>query len=175
MYQSTITLKSISVLSGYSVSTVSKALNDKTDISSKTRDIIKSIALENNYVPNYSALSLRKQRTKTLAIIVPEITDSCYSSIISEVQKFSFKHGYRLLLFQSFSSQEKEIQCLKNINDGSVDAAIMISNYKQDNSSIFINNQLPIEYIEISNLQSRKKLKEEVIISFKESLKRLIS
>ncbi|MDO6596573.1 LacI family DNA-binding transcriptional regulator [Oceanihabitans sp. 2_MG-2023] len=175
MYQSTITLKSISNLSGFSVSTVSKALNGKSDISSKTKELIKNIALENNYVPNFTALSLRKQRTKTLAIIVPEITDSCYSCIISEIQKFSFKHGYRLLLFQSFSSKEKEEECLKNINDGSVDAAIMLSNFKQNNSSIFINNQLPIEYIEISNLQSRKKLKEEVILSFKKSLKNLIS
>ncbi|MEM5567062.1 LacI family DNA-binding transcriptional regulator [Psychroserpens sp. AS72] len=175
MYQSTITLKSISILSGYSVSTVSKALNGKSDISSKTKELIKNIAVEHNYVPNFSALSLRKQQTKTLAIIVPEIADSCYGSIISEIQEFSFKHGYRLLVFQSFYSQEKEEQCLKNINDGSVDAAIMISNFKQDNSSIFINNQLPIEYIEISNHQSKKSLKEQVIISFKKSLKQLIS
>ncbi|WP_452232922.1 LacI family DNA-binding transcriptional regulator [Lacinutrix sp. MEBiC02595] len=175
MYQSTITLKSISILTGFSVSTVSKALNDKTDISSKTRTLIKTIAQKHNYVPNFTALSLRKQQTKTLAIIVPEIADSFYGCIISEIQKFSFKHGYRLLVFQSFSSQKKEEQCLKNINDGSVDAAIMVSNFKQDNSSIFINNQLPIEYIEISNTTNRKELKKEVIVSFKASLKRLIS
>ncbi|WP_040280810.1 LacI family DNA-binding transcriptional regulator [Psychroserpens damuponensis] len=175
MYQSTITLKSISILSGYSVSTVSKALNGKSDISSKTKEIIKNIAIEHNYVPNFSALSLRKQRTRTFAIIVPEIADACYGGIISDIQKMSFKQGYRLLVFQSFSSEEQEEQCLKNINDGSVDAAIMISNFKQDNASIFINNQLPIEYIDISNLQNKKGLKEQVIISFKKSLKQLIS
>ncbi|MFD2542717.1 LacI family DNA-binding transcriptional regulator [Lacinutrix gracilariae] len=175
MYQPTITLKCISDISGFSVSTVSKALNDKSDISSKTREIIKNIAQEHNYVPNYTALSLRKQRTKTLAIIVPEIADSYYGCIVSKIQKFSFKYGYRLLVFQSFSSKLQEEHCLKNINDGSVDAAIIISKHKKENTASFINNPLPIDYIEISNLKSRKELKEEVILSFKKSLNRLIS
>ncbi|MBU2938234.1 LacI family transcriptional regulator [Lacinutrix sp. C3R15] len=175
MFQPTITLKCISDISGFSVSTVSKALNNKSDISSKTREIIKTIAQKHNYVPNYTALSLRKQRTKTLAIIVPEIADAYYGCIVSEIQKFSFKNGYRLLVFQSFSSKLEEELCLKNINDGSVDAAIIISTNKKDNSSTYFNNQLPIDYIEICNLKTRKELKEEVILSFKKSLHRLIS
>lgn len=172
--QSLITLKSISELTGYSISTVSKALNDKTDISLKTRTFIKNIAQEQNYIPNFSALSLRNQRTKTIAIIVPEIADSYYSCIVSKIQKYSFKHGYRLLVFQSFSTQEKEEQCIKNISDGSVDTAILISKFNKDKSSIAINNKLPIEYIKVSNSKDLKKLKDEVIISFKKSIEDLM-
>jgi len=73
MHQSAITLKKISRLSGFSVSTVSKALNDKKDIGVETKEMIMSIAKQHNYVPNYFATALRKQNTKTLAVIIPQI------------------------------------------------------------------------------------------------------
>ena len=127
MHQSAITLKKISILSGYSVSTVSKALNDKQDISLETRQTILSIAKEHNYVPNYYAMALRKQQTKTLAIIIPQISDSFYSNLLSEIQNLSFELGYRLIVFQSFTSPKKEKECFKLINDGSVDGVIVFS------------------------------------------------
>ncbi|WP_084221520.1 LacI family DNA-binding transcriptional regulator [Winogradskyella sp. PG-2] len=57
-----VTIKEISSLSGYSISTVSKALNNKLEISKATREIIKSIAKRHNYVPNNYAVSLRIQK-----------------------------------------------------------------------------------------------------------------
>lgn len=132
MHQSATTLKKISVLSGYSVSTVSKALNDKEDISLETRQMITNIAKKHNYVPNYYAMALRKQQTKTLAIIIPQISDSFYSILLSEIQKLTFENGYRLLIFQSFTSQKKERDCFKLINDGSVDGVLVFSASNND-------------------------------------------
>ena len=127
MHQSAITLKKISKISGYSVSTISKALNDKQDISLETRETILDIAKKHNYVPNYYATALRKQQTKTFAIIIPQISDSFYSNLLSEIQNLSFEHGYRLIVFQSFTSPKKEKECFKLINDGSVDGVIVFS------------------------------------------------
>lgn len=53
-------LKDISIITGFSVSTISKALNNKDDISTKTKEIIQKAALENNYQPNHYAVMLRK-------------------------------------------------------------------------------------------------------------------
>ncbi len=100
MHQSAITLKKISILTGYSVSTVSKALNHKHDISLETRELIMDIANKYNYVPNYYATALRKQQTKTLAVIIPHISDDFYGSLLSEFQNLTFEQGYRLLVFQ---------------------------------------------------------------------------
>ncbi|MGJ8593213.1 MAG: LacI family DNA-binding transcriptional regulator [Aquaticitalea sp.] len=127
MHQSATTLKKISLISGYSVSTVSKALNDKQDISLETRQTIMNIAKKHNYVPNYYAMALRKQQTKTLAIIIPKISDSFYGNLLSEIQNLSFELGYRLIVFQSFTSPKKEKECFKLINDGSVDGVMVFS------------------------------------------------
>ena len=101
MSQTAMTLKKLSVLSGYSISTVSKALNGKKDISSNARNTIKEIAKKANYTPNYAAIALRKQVTKTFAVIVPQIGESKTAKFLSEIQKLSFIYEYRLMVFQS--------------------------------------------------------------------------
>lgn len=127
MHQGPITLKKISRLSGYSVSTVSKALNNKKDISVQTRATILHIAKKHNYVPNYYAIALRKQQTKTLAVIIPHISDTFYAHLLSEIQNMTYDLGYRLLVLQSFTSIQKEKECFKTINDGSVNGVLIIT------------------------------------------------
>lgn len=139
MSQTAMTLKKLSVLSGYSISTVSKALNGKKDISSNARNTIKEIAKKANYTPNYAAIALRKQVTKTFAVIVPQIGESKTAKFLSEIQKLSFIYEYRLLVFQSFNSHKKEIECINLINDGSVDGMILVSN--NDKVSSIVKNQ----------------------------------
>lgn len=127
MHQAAITLKKISRLSGYSVSTVSKALNDKKDINTETKATILNIAKKHNYVPNYYAIALRKQQTKTLAVIIPNISDKFYGHLLSEIQNLTFELGFRLLVFQSSASTQKEEECFKIINDGSVNGVLIIT------------------------------------------------
>lgn len=127
MHTTPITLKKISRLTGYSISTVSKALNNKEDISIQTRSFISKIAKKHNYVPNYYALALRKKQSKTLAVIIPEISDAFYSKPLSEIQKMSYDLGFRLLIFQSFNSIQYEKDCFNEINDGSVNGVLIIT------------------------------------------------
>lgn len=143
MHSGAITLKKISRLSGYSVSTVSKALNDKKDINVETRATILSIAKKHNYVPNYYAIALRKKQTKTLAVIIPHTSDRFYGHLLSEIQNMTFDLGYRLLVFQSFESIQKEKDCFKIINDGSVNGVLIITT---------LNNECLIEKLEVENM-----------------------
>jgi len=159
--QSVMTLKELSQLSGFSVSTVSKALNNKFDISINTRKVIQKIANQHNYVPNNYAVALRKKQTKSIAIIVPQINTTFYSCFVHNIEKIATKFGYRIVLLQSFEERKREQECLKMINDGSVDGAIMLSSnclkYLTSNKK----NQLPIQCIQISDQFEEAALKEE--------------
>ena len=108
-----INLKELSYLTGFSVSTVSKALNDKYDISKKTKRLIMGVAKEHNYVPNRFAAGLRSKKSNTVAIILPQINVSFYSNILSYFQKIAARQGYRIMVFQSFEKEEKEIKFFK--------------------------------------------------------------
>lgn len=130
-----VTLKQISNLSGYSVSTVSKALNNRHDIRESTRTKIQRIAEKNNYVPNNSARALRDRRTKVIAVIVPKLTVDYFNILVCEIQKKAFAIGYRVLILQSFDDPKKERECIRFVNDGSVDGILMVSNTTFQNVS----------------------------------------
>tara|TARA_R110002049_G_scaffold281468_4_gene461067 strand:+ start:1395 stop:1910 length:516 start_codon:yes stop_codon:yes gene_type:complete len=155
---SAVTIKELSFLSGYSISTVSKALNNKLEISKATRETIKTIAEQHNYVPNNYAVSLRMQKTGSIAVILPEITKSCYSHSLCHLQTSAESLGYRILFYQSFNSYEKELNCIKNLSDGSIDGIIVVSS-KNKQKSPYRSNSFPIELLNVNINQSVEEIK----------------
>ncbi|REE16937.1 LacI family DNA-binding transcriptional regulator [Winogradskyella pacifica] len=153
MKSSAVTIKELSFLSGYSISTVSKALNNKLEISKGTRETIKTIAKQYNYVPNNYAVSLRMQKTGSIAVIVPDITKACYSHSLSHLQTSAESFGYRILFYQSFYSNTKELNCVTSLSDGSIDGIIVVSSESKENSN-YVNNAFPIELLHVDSNQS---------------------
>nr|WP_321222259.1 LacI family DNA-binding transcriptional regulator [uncultured Psychroserpens sp.] len=167
--ETAITLKELSRISGYAVSTVSKALNNKLDISLETRKIIKTIAKAHNYIPNNYAVALRKKRTKAISVIVPQANTHYFSYFLYNIQKVAHSVGYRIILFQSFEDDSKEREFINASNDGSVDGVIILSR----NILCKKINNLPIEYIQINEDISIERLKKDCINTFSKLLRRL--
>ncbi|MFK7747457.1 MAG: LacI family DNA-binding transcriptional regulator [Kordia sp.] len=171
---SVITLKELSQLSGFSISTVSKALNNKFDISLKTREVIQQIANEHNYVPNTYAIGLRKRKTQTIAVIIPQINDAFYSCFLHNIEKIASKLEYRILLFQSFEKNSKEKEYLQKIYDGSVDGVIILSTNTIHTTVDGDRTKLPIEFIKISKeYKEEEELKKSCILGFHKLLNRI--
>ncbi|AXG68170.1 HTH-type transcriptional regulator DegA [Kordia sp. SMS9] len=167
---STMTLKDLSQLSGFSVSTVSKALNNKFDISPSTRKAIQKIADQHNYVPNNYAVALRKKQTKAIAVIIPQINTNFYSCFLYNIEKVASKYGYRILVFQSFEEKKREKECLKSINDGSVDGAILVTKNSLNSLRKPQNHSLPIQCVQLSEEIQEKELKQNCMQAFSELL-----
>ena len=68
-----ITIKDIAKAMGCAPSTVSRALNNSSNISPAVREAIQRYAMEHNYRPNEFALSLRNNRSNTIGVILPQI------------------------------------------------------------------------------------------------------
>jgi len=131
-----ITLKQLSQISGFSRSTVSKALTDKADVSIKTKLKIKNLAKAYNYVPNNSAKALRCKKTNTIAVIVPYINCLVYSNILCSVQEHAFSCGYKVLIQQYLTGSGEAMECLDNLRDGCIDGAIIIASNSRDEDII---------------------------------------
>lgn len=121
-----VTMKTLSQMSGYSVSTVSKALRDKKDISIKTRKIIKDLAESFDFVPNNSAIALRSQKSHTIAVIVPKIDCKIYGSMLNSIQHIAFENGYRVIVQQYLNYENGEYGCLKSLRSGGIDGVIVL-------------------------------------------------
>ncbi|MGG7179347.1 LacI family DNA-binding transcriptional regulator [Clostridium paraputrificum] len=122
------TIYDISKKSGFSPSTVSRALNNNSRISQETRDIIFKIANELNYVPNNKAISLSTGKSYTLGIIIPYVTyNSYYSSLINSIIYESFKRNYRVTFLPTNYDKDTEINYLKLLSTKEFDGIILTS------------------------------------------------
>jgi DNA-binding LacI/PurR family transcriptional regulator len=169
------TLKKISHLAGFSISTVSKALNDKHDINVDTKRIIQEFAHKTDYKPNKNALALRSSKSSIIAIIVPRINNALYSEMLYDIQKCAANKGYRIMLFQSFEEVAKIDHYLEDINDGSVDAAIVLTVNKNIEQEVNVSKRrnLPVVYIQINQEQSNFNIKESCAELFENLIKQI--
>lgn len=122
------TIYDISKKSGFSPSTVSRALNNSSRISEETKEIIFKIADELNYVPNNKAISLSTGKSYTLGIIIPYVTyNSYYSSLINSIIYESFKRNYRVTFLPTNYDKDAEVNYLKLLSTKEFDGIIITS------------------------------------------------
>lgn len=96
-----VTLKEIAENLGISVTTVSKALKNYTDVSKKTKALVKAEAKRLQYKPNVFAVNLRTKESKTVGLIIPEVVHHFFSSVINGIIEQAEKKGYLVIILQS--------------------------------------------------------------------------
>lgn len=138
--RSEINISQISYLSGYSKSTVSKAINDSKEISEKTKSKIKKIAEDYGYKANFSAKSLKSKKTDSIGLIMPNFSKTYCSYIMEGIEEAAVKKGYKLVVYQSKNDLLHRKKMVKALFDGSVDGLILIT----DES---IASQCEVDYI----------------------------
>ncbi|MDC1462608.1 LacI family transcriptional regulator, partial [Polaribacter sp.] len=89
-----LTIKDIAKEFNVSISTVSKALNNSYEISTSTKEKIQKFAKENNYKPNFNALSLKNRQTKTIGIIIPNMLNYFFAQVFKGIEKVANDRGY---------------------------------------------------------------------------------
>lgn len=120
-----VTLKQIAKELDVSISTVSKALKDSTEISLDTRQKIKAFAKLCNYKPNNIALSLKNRKTKTIGVIIPEIVHHFFTTVIGGVEKIANENGYNVIICSSNNSFDKEVMNMEMLASGTADGFIL--------------------------------------------------
>jgi LacI family transcriptional regulator len=125
MKSSHITIKDIARILGISASTVSRALKDHPDISEETRNLVKTFADKVHYRPNALPLSLRRQKTFTLGLIIPEIVHHFFSSVISGMEDLAYGEGYHMMICQSNENYYREVINTQALLDHRVDGLLV--------------------------------------------------
>jgi LacI family transcriptional regulator len=120
------TQKDIAKLAQVSQATVSLVLNGISDASVPrvTQRKVLRAAKSLGYVPNRVAQSLRTQQTKTIACIVPDITNPFYPALERGAQNNAEINGYDVLIYNTDGLPAKERKCLDRLLEGRVDGVI---------------------------------------------------
>jgi LacI family transcriptional regulator len=119
-------LKKLAEELNLSFSTVSKALRDSHEISEVTKNRVIAKANELNYQVNPLASSFRKQKTKTIALIIPEVVNDFFGPVINGIESIAQEKGYHVLIYMTHEDRQKEIAIFKLLQSGRVDG-IMLS------------------------------------------------
>ncbi len=96
-------------------SSVSRALNNKGNVSVETRELILKTAQDLNYKHNTLAANLRKGNNQTIGVVVPRINQNFFANIIAGLEEVTYQHGYNLIICQSNESYQREVQCVETL------------------------------------------------------------
>lgn len=120
-----VNLKQLAKELNLAVSTVSRALRDSYEISEETKKRVFSLAKKLNYEPNPYASSLRLQKSKTIAVVMPEIINNFFSLVINGVEEVATEKGYHVLIYLTHDHFKKEVSSFKHLLNGRVDGVLL--------------------------------------------------
>jgi LacI family transcriptional regulator len=93
-----VTIKDVARLSGVSSMTVSRVINGSERVSPETRQRVERAIADLGYVPSRLARGLIRQKTGTLALIVPDVANPFFTLIVRGAEDVARRSGYRMIL-----------------------------------------------------------------------------
>lgn len=147
-----LSLSDLANILGISKSTVSFVLNDKGDkynISKETQRLILEKAKELNFVPNFFAKSLREGKTKTIGLVVADISNPFYGELSKMIQEELHFHDYKLFIVNTNDNKEIELQLMRDLINRSIDGLIVAPCNPVDNlKELFNSTPIPIVFVD---------------------------
>lgn len=120
-----VTIKMLAKQLNLSTAAISKALKDSHEISAATKQRVLDLANALNYTPNPYASSLRRRKSKTIAVVLPEVADSFFSLAINGIEAIAEEKGYHVLIYLTHESFLREQAILKDFQSRRVDGVLM--------------------------------------------------
>ncbi|BDP98609.1 hypothetical protein EfmGK961_24250 [Enterococcus faecium] len=126
MVKKKITIKEVAKLSGVSITTVSLILNGNTEkFSPKTVQKVLAAKEELGYQPDYFARQMITKETKTIGVLVPDITNPFFSTLMRGIEDILYKQNFVTILCNADSDHQKEIEYLAELTRRGVDGFII--------------------------------------------------
>lgn len=127
MKKSVYSVKDIADMAGVSVATVSRVINQNGRFSKETEDRVNEVIRKTNYQPNQLARGLRTSQSKTIGVLVPDITNEFFARIILEIQNRFFAEDYITLIFNTNEDEKVEQQQLNAFQSQQVSGLVYVS------------------------------------------------
>jgi LacI family transcriptional regulator len=150
-----ITIADVAREAGVSRQTVSRVLNDKSEIRASTRESVMHVIERLGYSPSGIARSLATNKTLTVGLVVPDITNPFFPEIARGVEDVARERGYEMFLCNSVEDPEREDHVLRALEDKRVDGTIICSSrlpderlfprLRQQRAAVLVNRMAPSE------------------------------
>lgn len=134
---SEVTLKHIAEALGVSAMTVSRALNNRSNVDEKTRERVLEKAQSMGYTPNHVAKSLVSSKTYTIGVVIPEITHAFFPEVVRGIEEVTNASDYQLFLTNANEQFEREKRAIRALQSKRVDGILISSSQTVDDYSFY--------------------------------------
>ncbi|OIK12847.1 LacI family transcriptional regulator [Bacillus sp. MUM 116] len=119
------TIADVAKKAGLSRATVSRVLNNHPNVTDDKKRLVREAMAALNYVPNTTAQRLRNQKTDTIAILVPVLTNPFFAYLLEAMDMVATQNHLQLLICQTRYSKQKELDFLELLRTKQVDGLIL--------------------------------------------------
>jgi LacI family transcriptional regulator len=121
-----VTIVEVAKSAGVSPATVSRVVGNYGYVSEKTRQKVQAAVKEMGYRPNTIARSMVTKSTRTIGLVVTDITNPFFAQLARGVEAITWQNGYTLILANSDEDSERERAIIRALQEKQVDAFIIV-------------------------------------------------
>jgi LacI family transcriptional regulator len=123
-----INLKDVAKLAGVGLGTASRVLNNHPSVTKETKKLVLDAMKELNYKPNAIARSLKMNSTRTVGVIIPDITSAFFPEVVRGIEDIANINQYNIILCNTDLDFDKERIALNILHEKKMDGILFISN-----------------------------------------------
>lgn len=123
----TITIYDVAREANVSMATVSRVVNGNQNVKPATRQKVLAVIERLDYRPNAVARGLASKKTKTVGVIIPDISNVFYAELVRGIEDIATMYRYNIILTNSDQQADKEVQLLSTLFSKQVDGIVMMS------------------------------------------------
>ncbi|BDG42999.1 LacI family DNA-binding transcriptional regulator [Saccharococcus caldoxylosilyticus] len=170
-----VRISDVAKLANVSTATVSRVLSNSGNVTKETTEKVLEAIQKLNYQPNILARQLRKLETKTILVVVPDITNTFFSKVLRGIEHVAIENDYQVLLGDTGNNIERERGYLNILRQRKADGMILLTARLESHLLEEIASEFPVvlacEYLEgstiptvsIDNISSARKATEYLI------------
>lgn len=121
-----ITIYDVAREANVSMATVSRVLNGNPNVKPETRRKVKDVIERLNYKPNAVARGLASKKTKTVGVIIPDISDLYYSAVLRGLEDIAEMYQYQIIITNTDNDAKKEKNAFETLLSNQVDGIIFL-------------------------------------------------
>ena len=122
-----VTLADVAARAGVSLMTVSRVVNERPGVGNETRERVRQAIDDLGYRPNIVARGLKAASSRTIGLMIPDVTNPYFPEIVRGAEDGAIENGYTLLLTNVIEDLERETQAMQTFEDHLVDGVIACS------------------------------------------------
>lgn len=127
-----------------SVATVSRVLNQNSNVTPQTRQRVEEAIQELKYVPNMLARNFRTSQSKSILVVLTNISNLFYMEMVHGISEYASTKGYDILLSETNGDAQKQIECLNKVKNRITDGAIIIETTVNNKALMALESNNPV-------------------------------